>query len=52
MAENVTELDGFLYPKCSVGFCTEGNYCGYITDRRNYNKELHEAVKKEMLGRG
>jgi len=50
IAEKIPELDYFLYPKCGVGFCTEGIYCRHITDRRNYDKEFHEAVKKEMLG--
>ena len=52
IAKTVPELDYFLYPKCIVGFCTEGKYCRHITDRRNYDKEFHEATKKEMLGRG
>jgi hypothetical protein len=49
IAEKIPELDHFLYPKCSVGFCTEGNYCRYLTERRKYDKEFHQAVKKEML---
>ena len=50
MATNfIPELDYFLQPKCNVGFCTEGNYCGHITDMRDYNPDLHKQTKKEML---
>ena len=49
IAGNVPELDDFLYPKCGVGYCTEAKYCGHLTSKRKYNKELHKAVKKEML---
>lgn len=52
IAGHVPELGDFLRPKCSVGFCTEGTYCERLTSQRKYNKELHEATKKEMLGRG
>ena len=51
IAEKIPVLNDFLYPKCSVGFCTEGKYCGHLTSKRDYNKELHKAVKREMLGR-
>ena len=51
IAKVLPELDYLLYPKCSVGFCTEGNYCGHITNRRKYNQELHEQTKKSMLSR-
>lgn len=49
IAKHVPELDYLLFPKCSIGFCTEGNYCGHLTGRRKYDKEFHQAVKKEML---
>lgn len=49
IAQVVPELDYFLEPKCSVGFCTEGKYCNSITDMRNYNQELHKATKQVML---
>lgn len=49
IAGNVPELDYFLYPKCGGGFCTEAKYCGHLTSKRKYNKELHKAVKREML---
>ena len=51
IAEEIPELDYFLYPKCGVGYCTEGKYCGHLTSKRKYNKEFHKAVKGEMLGR-
>ena len=49
IANVMPELDYLLYPKCSVGFCTEGVYCEHLTGRREYNKELHEQTKKSML---
>ncbi|HUW43414.1 MAG TPA: hypothetical protein VMV95_00415 [Bacillota bacterium] len=51
IAKEIPELDYFLFPKCGVGFCTEGKYCGHLTGNRQYSKEFHEAVKEEMLGR-
>ena len=44
------ELDFLIQPKCNVGFCTEGNYCGHITGMKEYNKKLHEETKKAMMG--
>lgn len=43
------ELEYFLEPKCSVGFCTEGKLCKSITDMRNYDQDLHKATKQHML---
>lgn len=51
IAEAVPELDYFLKPKCGVGFCTEAKYCSQITDMREYNQDLHKAVKQEMLSK-
>lgn len=51
ITEKIPELKDLLQPKCYVGFCTEGNFCRYITDRREYNKEFHEEVKRQMLTR-
>ena len=52
IAQVVPKLDYFLYPKCIVGFCTEGTYCGHLTARRKYDKDLHKATKQEMLDSG
>jgi len=51
IAKVVPELSPLLFPKCVVGFCTEGNYCGYLTAKRHtpYTAELHKATKKAML---
>jgi len=51
IAKAIPQLDNLLFPKCIVGFCTERNYCGHLTEKRYYDKELHKAVKREMLGR-
>ncbi len=51
ISQVVPELKYFLEPKCSVGFCTEGKYCGSITDMREYNQDLHKQVKEAMLHR-
>lgn len=51
IAEAIPELKYFLWPKCGVGYCTEGDYCKHLTERRQYDKEFHQAVKKEMLSR-
>ena len=51
IAQVVPELNYFLEPKCSVGFCTEGKYCNSITDMRDYNQELHKETKQEMLNK-
>ncbi|MBT4165950.1 hypothetical protein HOE04_02840 [archaeon] len=49
IAEKLPELDYFLKSKCSVGFCTEGNYCKQIMDQRDYGKELHKQTQQAML---
>ncbi|MBU1129323.1 MAG: hypothetical protein KJ949_01700 [Nanoarchaeota archaeon] len=49
IAEEVPELEFFLKPKCSVGFCTERKYCNNILEMRDYDKELHKQVKQHML---
>ena len=51
IAKAVPELEYFLQPKCNVGFCTEGNYCGRIVPIRSYNPELHKRTQQEMLKR-
>jgi len=51
IAKEIPILNDFLRPKCNVGFCTERTYCEHLTSKRKYNKELHKAVKEEMLGR-
>jgi len=50
IANAIPEIAGLLQPKCGVGFCTEGNFCHHIKDLREYNQELHENTKREMLG--
>lgn len=45
----VPEIEYFLQPKCNIGFCTEGEYCGRVTSMREYNSELHKQTKKVML---
>ncbi len=49
IAKAVPELDYFLGPKCSIGFCTEGRPCNQISERRDYSPELHKATKQYML---
>ncbi|HRZ85409.1 MAG TPA: hypothetical protein P5277_01380 [Candidatus Paceibacterota bacterium] len=49
IAQAIPDLDYFLQPKCSVGMCTEGNFCGNILSMREYNKDLHNAAKRKML---
>ena len=48
----IPELEYFLQPKCNIGFCTEGKSCAYMKDiRTDYEINLHEEVKKVMLGK-
>jgi len=47
--EVVPELKEFLQPKCNTGYCTEGKPCAYMEDIREYNMDLHKAVKEVML---
>lgn len=50
VAKAVPDLKYFLQPKCNVGFCTEGNYCGHVKGmRRDYDENLHKATKEAML---
>ncbi len=49
IANYIPQLDYFLQPKCNVGFCTEGKYCGNILGLREYNAEIHKYVKEIML---
>ena len=49
IAATVPELSYFLSPKCVIGFCTEPTYCGQITGKREYGRELHEKVNRMML---
>lgn len=49
LADAFPELEYFLQPKCNVGFCTEVKYCKQITDKREYDKKLHQETKKAML---
>jgi len=48
----VPELEPLLQPKCNLGYCTEGKFCGRITDIREYNQDLHKATKDAMLSKG
>ena len=47
----IQELECLLQPKCNLGYCTEGKFCGRITDMRKYGQDLHQATKNVMLGR-
>jgi len=49
IVEELPDLEPFLKSKCNVGFCTEGKYCGQITDMRTYNQDLHKSTKQYML---
>ncbi|MEK6875474.1 MAG: FAD-dependent thymidylate synthase [Nanoarchaeota archaeon] len=50
--EIVPELERLIQPKCNIGYCTEGKYCGNVLRfRDDYNQELHKEVKTAMLGR-
>jgi len=49
IAKAVPELEYFLQPKCSVGYCTEGNFCEHITALRKYGEDLHKKTKEAML---
>jgi hypothetical protein len=51
IARVIPELDFLLQPKCNLGFCTEGKYCGRITDLREYGSDLHTTTKQAMLGK-
>jgi len=49
IVQAVPDLEPFLKPKCSVGFCTEAKYCGHILEQRDYDQELHKQTKQAML---
>ena len=49
IANAIPEIKGLLDPKCNVGYCTEENFCHHIKDLRQYDKELHDGAKEEML---
>jgi len=49
IAEAIPELKPFLQPKCGVGYCTEGNFCGHIESLREYDDVLHKKTKEVML---
>ena len=45
--EALPEMDFLFEPKCNLGYCTEGNFCGNIKRLNSrYNVDLH----KEMAG--
>jgi len=49
IVQELPDLEPFLKSKCNVGFCTEGKYCGQITELRDYNQDLHINTKQAML---
>lgn len=49
IAKAIPSIKEFLQPKCSVGYCTERNYCKHITALRSYDDALHKETKKVML---
>ncbi len=52
IAKVAPELDPLLFPKCGVGFCTEKNFCVYLTEKRGADyKAIHKATKQVMLGK-
>jgi len=49
LAKAIPEIKELLQPKCSVGFCTEGDYCKHIEKLRKYDDSLHRKIKEVML---
>lgn len=53
LRELLPEMDFLLEPKCSLGYCTEGNFCGQIKRLNpNYNVELHQSLAKLIADAG
>jgi len=53
MKEQIPELAFLFEPKCNLGYCTEGSFCGNIK-RMNpgYNMDVHKGIAQIIASKG